>query len=266
MALEQSEAIILKAFNWSESSRTVHFFTKKFGKLPLMDRGGRSYKSKRGRLIPFSRIDLTFYHSEKGGPGYLSAVDVIEQFSFDKDGTLGRLAYGSAACELISLLLPEAEPHPELYQYTVTYLSLLDQSDKRFIPACFLTYFLRLLSHLGFHPTLSHCVASGSTAETFVAEKSVAQFSPERGGIVSPACQKPGEYYIDLPAADLNTMATLQTASLKEAARIGLGFEHAARMIDLLVKFLSYQADTKRELKSLEFLEKLKNSQLNGSI
>jgi DNA repair protein RecO len=264
MALEQSEAIILKAFNWSESSRTVHFFTEKFGKLPLMDRGGRSYKSKRGRLIPFSRIDLGFYHSERGGPGYLSAVDVIEVYSFEKEGTLGRLAYGSAACELISLLLPEGEPHPELYQYTVTYLSLLDQIDKRFIPACFLTYFLRLVSHLGFHPSLSYCVVSGKETASFVTESSGAFFSPERGGVVSPACQKPGEYYIDLPAADLKTMATLQTASLKEAARIGLGFDHAARMINLLVRFLSYQADTKQELKSLEFLEKLKNSQLNG--
>lgn len=267
MALEQSEAIVLKIFNWSESSRTVHFLTEKFGKLPLMDRGGRSLKSKRGRLILFARIDLSFYLSQRSSTGYLSSVEVLEMFTFEADGTLGRLAYASAACELLGALLPEAEPQADLYQYLVTYYRLLDRVEKRFIPACFLTFFLRLVSHLGFHPSLGHCVVSGQPTSEFVNESSPAMFSPERGGIVSPACQKPGEYYIGLPVADLRTMAALQTASLNEAAKVVLGFEHASRMIDALARFLSYQAGTKHELKSMEFLKKLKNkknSQLNG--
>ena len=34
-------------------------------------------------------------------------------------------------------------------------------------------------------------------------------------------------------------------------------------MIEALAKFLSYQAEIKTDLKSLEFLEKLRRSQLN---
>lgn len=261
MSLEQTEAVILKTYNWSESSRTVHFLTEKFGKMTLMDRGGRSFKSKRGRLMLFARIDLGFYQSQKSSTGYLSSVEVLEIFTFEADGTLGRLAYASAACELLSSLLPEAEPQPDLYQYLISYYRLLDRVDKRFIAACFLTFFLRLVSHLGFHPSLGHCVVSGQPTSEFVNDSSPAMFSPERGGIVSAACQKPGEYYINLPAADLNMMAALQTASLAEAAKIVLGFDHAQRMIDALARFLSYQAGTKQVLKSMEFLEKLKNRQ-----
>jgi DNA repair protein RecO (recombination protein O) len=264
MPLEKSEAIILKTFNWSESSRAVHFFTEKFGRMPLMDRAGRSVKSKRGRLLPFARLEITFYVSEKESTGYLSDSDLIELFSFEKEGTLGRLAYGSAACELLYRLLPEQEPLPDLYTYLMSYLRYIDRSDRRFLPALFLAFFLRLLSQLGYHPSIEYCVVCGQEVSEFIGEGKTVAFSPERGGIVSPACQKPGEYYIDLTLADHRRLMTLQRASLHEAASIAVGYQEAVRLIDALAKFLSYQADIKSELKSLEFLEKLKGSQLNG--
>jgi DNA repair protein RecO len=263
MALETSEAIILKAFNWSESSRTVHFFTRRFGKLALVDKAGRSLKSKRGRLMPFARTELTFYRSEKTTSGYISSADLVELFSFEKEGNLGRLAYGSAGCELLYLLLPEDEPQTGLYDYLTRFLRHLDQDDKKHLPALFLTFFLRLLSQLGYHPSLNFCVGCSKPIDEFSQQETFA-FSPARGGIVSPACQKPGEYYIDLPVADLKILAALQVSSLEEASCLPLGYQHAAQLVDALTRFLSYQAGTKPELKSLEFLEKLKNSQLNG--
>jgi DNA repair protein RecO (recombination protein O) len=107
MSLEKTEAVVLKAFNWSESSRTIVFFSRRFGKLALIDKGGRSLKSKRGRIVAFATLEVTFYASHKESPGYIRDVDPIATFSFDKEGTLGRLAYGSAGCELLHSLLPE---------------------------------------------------------------------------------------------------------------------------------------------------------------
>jgi DNA repair protein RecO len=263
MAIQSSEAVLLKAFNWSESSRTVHFFSKKSGKLALVDKAGRSIKSKRGRLMPFARIELTFYVSERATSGYISSADLLEVFSFEKDGNLGRLAYGSAACELLFSLLPEEQPQVGLYDYFVSYLRYLDQIDKQFIPALFIAFLLRLLSQLGYHPNLTYCVGCSKTIDEFANQETLA-FSPARGGIVSPACQKPGEYYIDLPLADVKILSALQVSSLQEAARLPIGFEHSARLIDAMTKFLSYQSGLKPELKSLEFLDKLKSSK-NGN-
>ena len=110
MALEKTDAVVLRTFNWSESSRTVIFFTRNFGKMALVDKGGRSIKSKRGRIVSFTHMELTFYASEKESNGYIRDVDTLKAFSFEKDGAVGRLAYGSAACELLNLLLPEEEP------------------------------------------------------------------------------------------------------------------------------------------------------------
>ena len=63
MALEKTEAVVLKAFNWSESSRTVLFFSRRFGRIALVDKGGRSFKSKRGRVTPFAKLEISFYQS-----------------------------------------------------------------------------------------------------------------------------------------------------------------------------------------------------------
>jgi len=262
MPLETSEAIVLKTFNWSESSRFVVFFTREKGKLRLADRGGRSMKSKRGRLMPFARLELTYYTSEKQTTGYISDSELLQLFSFEREGTLGRLAYGSAACELLNLLLPEEQEQRDLYRYTISYLKMVDQVDRRSLPSLFIAFFLRLLSQLGYHPSLGYCTVSGDDVESFLDKGSEVLFSPEAGGIVSPPCQRPGEYYITLSFDSFSHLLSLQRASLAEAAAHPVGFAEGSLLLEALSKFLHYQADLRSGLKSLEFLDKLKKTHL----
>jgi DNA repair protein RecO (recombination protein O) len=262
MPLEKSEAIILKSFNWSESSRMVVFFTEEYGKLKLTDRGGRSMKTKRGRLTPFARLDVTFYLSEKQSSGYISDSELLELYSLERDGTLGRLAYASAACELLYLLLPEREIQPGLYRYVISYLTMIDTVEKHSLPSVFICFFLRLLSQLGYHPSLAYCVGSDTPVEMFTEAGAPVVFSAERGGVVSPPCQRPGEYYIRLSYACFHHLLVLQTASLAEAAAHRVTFAEAAEMLEAMAKFVRYQADLPANLKSLEFLNKLKKTHL----
>ncbi|UCG60992.1 MAG: DNA repair protein RecO, partial [Candidatus Zixiibacteriota bacterium] len=180
MSLEKSEVVLLKAFNWSESSRTVVFFSREFGRIALVDKGGRSMKSRRGRIIPFARMEITFYHSEKETRGYVREVELTEAFSFEENGNLGRLAYGSAAAELLNLLLPEEESQPELYQYFASLLGLLQKTRKAVLPSLFVAFYLRVLSQLGYHPSLSYCVGCGKELAGF-ASQGERMFGVERG-------------------------------------------------------------------------------------
>ncbi len=262
MSLEKSEAVILKMFNWAESSRTVLFFTRQFGKIPLVDKGGRSLKSKRGRLMPFARLEMTFYKSEKQTSGYISDTGLLEAFSMENEGSLGRLAYGSAACELLYLLLPEGEAQVGLYGYFVSFLRKLEQVPKQALPAVFLAFFLRTMSQLGYHPSLAYCVGCGAESGRLAGPDGRVRFSPERGGTVCPACQKPGEYYIDLSADGLQLLAVLQRASLDEAAVVPIGYQEATFLIETLANFLRFHSGLVTDLKSLEFLEKLKQTRL----
>ena len=191
MSLEKTEAIVLKAFNWSESSRTVVFFSLDFGRIALIDKGGRSMKSKRGRLIRFARMETTFYLSEKESRGYIRELEPIEAFSLEGDGGLGRLAYASAACELLEHLLPEEEPQRQLYTYFVSYLKQIQTVEKKSLPGVFLAFYLRLLSQLGYHPSLAFC-ASCSKGIDQMEDAAARVFSPDRGGLICRTCQMPG--------------------------------------------------------------------------
>ncbi|MCK4461464.1 MAG: DNA repair protein RecO [candidate division Zixibacteria bacterium] len=267
MSLEKTEAVVLKSFNWSESSRTVIFFSRRFGKIALVDKGGRSLKSKRGRIVGFAVLELTFYNSQKESSGYIRDVDPLETWSFEKEGTVGRLAYGSAACELLHLLLPEEESQVTLYDYFVSYLKCVEAADKRSLPALFLAFFLRCLSHLGYHPALTHCAScgrasqAGSQGATRPAE--YVQFYTERGGVLCSSCQTAADQYIRLSSAGFEQLVTLQSASLTEAAAIPITFADTELLLEALTRFVSCQTGVSGELKSLEFLRKLKKTKLS---
>jgi DNA repair protein RecO (recombination protein O) len=263
MPLEKSEAVILKMFNWSESSRTILFFTERFGKLALVDKGGRSLKSRRGRPVPFARLEVTFYRSEKETSGYIRDCETLESFPLEKNGSLGRLAYGSAACETLNLLLPEQEAQAALYAYILSYFRKLALVERQFLPALFLAFFLRVMSQLGYHPSLAFCVGCSTDSSRIEPVGDKVMFSPERGGVVCDSCQKPGEYYIGLSVVGLQALTLLQRASLDEAAAVPLGYQEAAFLVDALTDFLRYHSGLFKDLKSLEFLEKLKKTELN---
>ena len=264
MSLQKSEAVILKAFNWSESSRTVVFFSKDFGSIALVDKGGRSIKSKRGRLIPFSRLELTFYNSQKESHGYISDVELLESYSLENEGSLGRLAYASAACELLKFLLPEEEPQPQLYIYFINYLRLVEKTDKKYLPALFIAFYLRLLSHLGYHPSLAYCATCGKDLKNTISDTTEIKFGYNQGGVICSSCQKAGDYYIGFSGRSYKLILALQTASLAEAGTLPLGYTDASGILEALTKFLSGQTGLKADLKSLDFINKLKNNQKTG--
>jgi len=257
MALNITEAVILKFFNWSESSRTVVLFSKDQGRLALVDKGGRRINSKRGRLIQFAKLEITYYSSQKESNGYISDINVLETFSLDKEGSLGRLAYGSAACELLYTLLTEQQAQPDLYNYFISFLKIIENSDKHTLPVAFLTFFIHLLSNLGYHPSLTNCVVCSKKMEISKNKSDSVTFSPERGGIVCNACQKDGEYYIQLLPDEYSSLVELQRLPLSKVLGLTIGYQKATGLLEVLIKFASFQTGFKLDLKSIEFLRKL---------
>jgi DNA repair protein RecO (recombination protein O) len=261
----KSEGIILKTVNWKEQSKILTVFTDNAGLQSIIDRGGRSLKTKRGRMMTFSRLELTYFKSEKSGTGYISEVEPLELFQFQKEGSLGRLTFASAALELLNDLLPKDEPQEGLYHLTIQYLRHTDAAPKASIIPLFLAYFMRLLSLLGYRPNFSGCIGCGKerTKSAVVNSENRAYyiFSPERGGLVCSSCQKMGEYYIKLQSGRLDKIYSLQTASLAEASKIRLRLNEAEEILETLTGFMKYQTGGK-DLNSLKFLEKLKKSNM----
>ncbi|MCP4704044.1 MAG: DNA repair protein RecO [candidate division Zixibacteria bacterium] len=249
---------MLKSVNWKENSRIVTFFMENCGRLSIVDRGGRSIKSKRSRLQTFCRMEITYFKSDRSGTGYLTEVDPIESFLFERDGSLGRLTFASAALEILYDLLPEDEPQESLYHMTMQFLKLTDLVHKLSLYPLFLAYLMKLLSQLGYRPNFAGCVGCGKDLQN-CKNGDILAFSAERGGLVCSTCQIAGEYYIRLQSDRQKNVYALQTASLAEATQFNIKYKEAENILELLTNFLRYQTGTKK-LKSLLFLEKLKKT------
>jgi DNA repair protein RecO (recombination protein O) len=270
MSQVRSEGIILKSIDWKENSRIVTFITDNAGRQAVIDRGGRSIKSKRGRLHMFSRLEIVYFKSEKSGMGYLEEVSLVEPFLFEREGTLGRLTFASAALEILNDLLADDEPQEEIYLLTLQYFRLIDSVPKGSIIPVFLGYFIKVMSFLGYRPNFSGCVVCGkSKAETALTGVARANggndrfyfFTPDRGGLVCSSCQMMGEYYIKIHPEKLEIVGRLQTSSLAEASGLKIKMADCEEILELMTALLRYQTGAK-ELNSLKFLDKLRKTQL----
>jgi DNA repair protein RecO len=262
MAIHKSEGIILSSADWSESSQTLTVFTPDRGKLTLNVKGSRQLNGKRGRPLRFARLEFTCYLRDGSDSGYLSDVEPVEVFLFEKDGQLGRLTFASGAVELLNNLLTTSDPQPACYQITLSFLRMADTLDKKRLPGLFAGYILRLVSLLGFRPNLVGCVGCGREVLPLTEgdeEKAPILISIERGGVICE-CRRTmfgQNQMIGLPRDLHAKLVELLSSSLEEASRKPVSLSQLNQMVDLLTTLLKYHAGTIRQLKSFDFLDKL---------
>ena len=264
MSIHKTEGIILSTADWSESSQTLTVFTPDRGKLTLNVKGSRQLNGKRGRPLRFARLEIGCYLREGSDSGYLSDVEPVEVFMFEKDGQLGRLTFASGAIELLNNLLTGHDPQPHCYQVTLSFLRMTDSLDKKRLPGLFAGYILRLVSLLGFRPNLVGCVGCGKeidrSADNSDQPAGPILISIERGGVICADCRRAmaGQNQMVGLSPELHgKLSDLMTSSLEEASQKAVSLKELNEAVDLLTALLKYHAGTIRHLKSFDFLDKL---------
>jgi len=263
MAIHKTEGVILSGANWSESSQTLTVFTPDKGKISLNVRGSRRLNGKRGRPLRFARLEISCYLKEDAETGYLSDVEPLEVYLFERDGQLGRLAFASAALELLNNLLITLDPQAVCYQLTLSFLRMTDNIEKKRLPGLFGGYILRLVSLMGFRPNMAGCVGCGkeiSVEDDIPEEEILFLFSAQRGGVVCDECKRmlPGEnQLIGLSAKLYKKINQLMVSSLEEASQTKVDLDELNSIVDLIVALLKFHAAGVKPLKSIDFLDKL---------
>jgi len=260
MAIQKTEGIILSTANWSESSQMLTVFTPDRGKLSLAVKGSRRLNGKRGRPLRFARLEMNVYIRDDAESGYLSDVEPVEVFLFEKDGQLGRLTFASGAIELLNNLLLHQEPQAACYQITLSFLRMNDQLPKNRLPGLFAGYILRLVSLLGFGPNFTGCCGCGKAVAVDGEGDDLRTFSYDRGGMLCPDCRgkSPGQNnMIGLKPAVHGKLVRLMASSLEEASNIKIAIPDLNTLVELLTMLLKFHAGSFRQLKSFDFLDKL---------
>ena len=214
MAAEKALALVVRGTDWSETSRIATLFTREFGKVRALAKGGRRLKSNFDCAFDLlSRCRIVFLRKAHGGLDLLTEARLEEQFPILRQN-LPALYAGYYIAELLADGTQDYDPHPALFDAALESLRNLGNSGR---PAC---EWCRPLSLSG---SGSWDIARDSMRAQLVESKLPAEgaYSPSAGGIVCPNC---GPAAVDrrwLSPECLAAMRDLAQASRRDPLRGG---------------------------------------------
>ncbi len=173
------EGVILSVKPHGETAAVAEIFTRAHGRHLGLVHGGRSRRL-RPVLQTGNHVDAVWKARLAEHLGNVS-VELRKGYAAQAMDDPLALAGLSSLCALAHLL-PERDPHPNLFEVTLFVLGFIDEPDV--LPALVVRWELALLDELGFGIDLSSCAATG-TCENLV------YVSPKSGRAVSAAAGAP---------------------------------------------------------------------------
>ena len=180
MPAEKATALVLRTTDYSETSKIATLWTREFGKVRVLAKGGRRLKSRfESALDLLTLCSIVLLRKSSGGLDLLTEAQVVKRFSQLRTN-LQALYAGYYIAELLADWTEEYDPHPILFDEALATLESLGQN-----PGLRLARFeLVLLRELGYSPSLEVCAA----CQTAVNGQNLA-FSAAAGGVLCRACQ-----------------------------------------------------------------------------
>jgi DNA repair protein RecO (recombination protein O) len=196
MALLATQAIVLHAFDYLESSRIIRLLTREAGTQSVLARGARKSRARYG-----SGLDL---FTEGVAQIYIKPNRELHNLaSFEISGSrnglakdVGRFTAASAIAEL-ALRFAGEEASAQLYDTIVDILDRItaspaDRTIEDGLAGCW-----RIISVLGFTPELSSC----ALCHTPLRDADDAVFSHAAGGVICPSCARQSPAGRRIPAS-----------------------------------------------------------------
>ncbi len=156
----KTDAVVLHKVKYGDTSVIVTLFTKEYGKLSAIVKGGRNPKSKLGMVVDiFNHLQVVFYKKDTRDVQLISSVDLINHFPNLKE-ELDSIKYAQGVLELVKSLTVEHEVNHKLFNGIVRIFSLIDESKESAI-VLFARFFMFFLSELGYQLQLDECFGCG---------------------------------------------------------------------------------------------------------
>src|SRR5256885_16850001 len=185
MSLLTTDAIVLHAFDYLESSRVIRLLTRDAGVQSVLARGARKSRPRYGSALDlFAEGTAQLYVKPTRELHTLSSFELTRsrsELAFD----IGRFTAASVITEL-ALRFAGEEGNPLLYDTVADSLDRLSQSSPATTVEDGLAGCWRIISVLGFTPELTSC----SLCHTPLRDADDAAFSHAAGGIVCPSCSR----------------------------------------------------------------------------
>ena len=216
MSSEKSEGIILRVTDFSETSRILVIFTRDFGKISTLAKGGRRLKSPfESALDLLSTCQIVFLRKSTSGLDLLTEAKLVTRFH-PQERELRCLYSGYYIAELLLGLTEDYDPHEALYAAARETLEQFRELSKSMV--AILRFELVLLREIGQLPDFETCAACGAE----LTEGRTFGFWVSESGLICPDCQKEGYTQISIHAGTAAAMRLLASESEQAWKRLNL--------------------------------------------
>jgi DNA repair protein RecO (recombination protein O) len=191
MSTEKATGLVVRATDYSETSRIVTVWTREFGKVRALAKGGRRLRSNfESALDLLSVCSIVFVRKTSGALDLLTEARGVERFPRLRHD-LPALYAAYYVAELLGDWTEDYDPHPGLYEEILATLRALGSPGVPTGPRL-LRFEMVLLRELGYAPILEACAVCRRpvAAEADVPEGRASRltFDMNAGGIVCVDC------------------------------------------------------------------------------
>jgi DNA repair protein RecO (recombination protein O) len=175
------QGVVLRSLRYGEADRILHLYTPQRGKVGAIAKGVRRSRSRfGGRLEPFFRVELMLHEGRSDLLTVTGAQTIEGHASLRADAAC--LDSASRACDAVTRLFDDGDPHPDVFNLLCHELALLDDGGAHATVANQVAFRLKLLLAAGLAPQLAACAACGE-------REHLSGFSGAAGGVVCGACE-----------------------------------------------------------------------------
>ncbi|MBI3723087.1 DNA repair protein RecO [bacterium] len=244
MTILKTDALTLRAIDYSETSQIVWFFTRDHGRVHLMAKGARRARSPfEGALEPLVRGEILFYRKRRTAKDE-DSLEILKEFD-PRDAfpgirrDLARLYRGTYVIELLRELSIPDEPMPELFDAACLALDRLARGEKRVLDAVLVAFELRALRASGFEPSLGRCVECDAPGPEGRGPGALAWFGPIAGGLLCSEHKGADSRAFQVPCEALRALAVLGSDE-RPRARLAFGSELVREVRRVLDAFIAH--------------------------
>ena len=183
MSLLVTDAVVLHAFDYLETSRILRLATREAGVQSVLARGARRSRSRYGSALDLFAGGVAEIHTRTG-----RELQTLASFDVTRPRTalaldLDRFTAASAIAELM-MRFARDDAHDSLFEALLSALERIEGSAPGMAIDAALAGAWHLIAELGFAPAVEHC----TSCHTALGERDAVRFSHPAGGALCDRC------------------------------------------------------------------------------
>jgi DNA repair protein RecO (recombination protein O) len=244
---QKTDALVIRLADFSNTSRVVTFFTREFGKVAAIAKGGKRLKGPFDSALDLlAECGIVFLRKSSSALDILTEARLTNRFRPNPD-CLESFYAGCYVAELLAGLTEDYDPHPVLFDSARWALAEFGGEGDYRLPL--LRFELVLLRECGQLPAFDLCIHCGGPIEI----GGRYSFWVSQGGLLCPSCQKQEYATHQVQAGTVAVMRRLVEASDEAVRRVSASPQQLREMRHTLTAAVS--GILGRRPKSLSFLK-----------